>query len=57
MVEVLWVVANSIQRAVQKPYEMIQWMDKIHFAPPKKPWNGLILLYIPQQIMVSPMVS
>ena len=20
----------------------ILWMDEIHFAPPKKPWNGLI---------------
>ena len=23
------------------------WMDEIHFAPPKKPWNGLIPLKIP----------
>ena len=22
----------------------ILWMDEIHFAPPKKPWNGLVPL-------------
>ena len=32
-------------------------MDKIHFAPPKKPWNGLIHCKKPTNLVVSTMVS
>ena len=33
------------------------WMDEIHLAPPKKPWNGSILQRKYEQSMVSTMAS
>ena len=35
----------------------ILWMDEIHFAPPKKPWNESIPLQIPTTVMVATTVS
>ena len=35
-------------------FQLLLWMDEIHFAPPKKPWNDLIPCKYPQTLWFQP---